>query len=93
MPSQVTDMIGWISSGILLLTIGRQVYTQWKTRIAKGVSRWLFVGQLTASSGFIVYSILLKNWVFTASNVAILITAVVGQVIYLRNTTGSHPAG
>jgi MtN3 and saliva related transmembrane protein len=79
------DWIGWGSSAILLLTVGRQVYTQWKTRSTAGVSHWLFLGQLTASLGYTWYSWLLHNWVFVSSNVALLVTAVVGQMLYLRN--------
>jgi MtN3 and saliva related transmembrane protein len=79
------DAIGWLSSAVLLVTIGRQVFTQWRTRSDIGVSRWLFIGQLTASIGFSVYSYLLHNWVFLVSNLALLMTAVVGEIIYLRN--------
>jgi uncharacterized protein with PQ loop repeat len=79
------DAIGWLSSAVLLVTIGRQVFTQWRTRSTIGVSRWLFIGQLTASVGFSVYSYLLHNWVFLVSNLALLMTAVVGEIIYLRN--------
>jgi len=53
------------------------------------VSKWLFVGQLTASTGFTLYSVLLHNWVYTASNVMLLVTAVIGEVIYLQNRR--HP--
>jgi len=79
------EWIGWASSFVLLTTIIRQVYTQWKTKSDVGVSRWLFVGQLTASMGFTIYSLLLRNWVYVFSNVALLITALVGEWIYLRN--------
>jgi uncharacterized protein with PQ loop repeat len=79
------ELIGWGSSLILLLTIGRQVYTQWKTRATEGMSKWLFVGQLAASTGYCVYSYLLHNWVFLCSNLALLVTAVVGEIIYFRN--------
>ena len=79
------DLIGWTSSVVLLATIGRQVYTQWKTRTTAGVSKWLFVGQLTASTGYTIYSVLLHNWVFMTSNIALLGTAVVGQALFLRN--------
>jgi MtN3 and saliva related transmembrane protein len=63
----------------------RQVYTQWRTHTDAGVSHWLFIGQVTASIGFTLYSVLVKNWVFIVSNVAILGTAVVGQCIYVHN--------
>ena len=77
--------IGWASSAILLSTLIRQVYTQWKSHEVNGVSRWLFIGQVTASVGFTIYSLLLQNWVFASSNIAILMTATAGEAIYLRN--------
>jgi MtN3 and saliva related transmembrane protein len=80
-----TELIGWASSFILLLTIGRQVYTEWKTKSTVGVSHWLFIGQVTASTGYIWYSWLLHNWVYVSSNTALLFTAVLGQVLYARN--------
>jgi MtN3 and saliva related transmembrane protein len=79
------DMVGWFSAIVLILTISRQVYTQWRTKCSTGVSHWLFIGQVIASSGFVIYSILVKNWVFVIANVFILATAVVGQCIYLHN--------
>lgn len=81
----MTELIGWISTFILCATILRQVYTQWKTRATAGVSKWLFIGQLAASAGFVVYSFLLENWVFVFSNVFLLITALVGEFIYMKN--------
>ena len=59
-----TNSIGWLSAIVLLATIGRQVYTQWRDGSSQGVSRWLFIGQITASIGFVIYSVLLKDWVF-----------------------------
>jgi uncharacterized protein with PQ loop repeat len=79
------DLLGWTSSLILLLTLIRQVYTQWRSGAIAGVSKWLFVGQITASTGYTVYSFLLHNWVYVTSNVAILLTAFIGEGIYLRN--------
>ena len=57
-----------------------------------GLSRWLFVGQVTASLGFCVYSVMLRNWVFVFTNAMLLITAVVGQCIYLRNKRRGAPS-
>jgi uncharacterized protein with PQ loop repeat len=88
-----TALIGWISSVILLATLLRQVYTQWRSRTAAGVSRWLFIGQLAASSGFALYSWLLGNWVFLVTNIALLATAVAGQLIYLSNKARSGAPG
>jgi MtN3 and saliva related transmembrane protein len=80
-----TDVIGWASTAVLLATIGRQVYSQWKSKATAGLSRWLFVGQMSASIGFTIYSYLLHNWVFLFSNAALLATAVVGEFIYISN--------
>jgi MtN3 and saliva related transmembrane protein len=81
----VVDLIGWVSAAILVMTISRQVYTQWRTRSVDGVSKWLFIGQLTASAGFIAYSAMVDNWVFVFANFFIFLTAVAGQCVYLRN--------
>lgn len=81
----LTELVGWIATGILLLTVGRQVYTQWRTRTTQGVSKWLFVGQIAASVGFVTYSALLGNRVFVVSNAFMLFTACLGQAIFLRN--------
>jgi MtN3 and saliva related transmembrane protein len=78
------EAIGWVSTAILLATLIRQVYTEWKSRTAAGVSKWLFAGQMAASVGFVTYSLLLGNWVFMGSNIAILGVAIVGQVLFLR---------
>jgi MtN3 and saliva related transmembrane protein len=90
------EAIGWGGAVVLLLTLGRQVYTQWRDGRAQGVSRWLFVGQLTASTAFLVYSWLLGNWVFVVTNALLLVTAAVGELIFLRNRrcerTGASPS-
>lgn len=83
---RAADWIGWASSLVLLATLTRQVWGQWQSRATSGVSRWLFVGQLMASTGFAVYSWLLHNWVFLVTNLALLITAVAGEWLYLINT-------
>lgn len=88
-----TEWIGWASAVVLLLTIGRQVYTQWKSRATAGVSKWLFVGQLAASTGFVVYSWAVANWVFVVTNVLMLVVALIGQALYWHNrrrAAGAH---
>ena len=81
----ITEVIGWVSAAILLATISRQVYKQWHDKTAAGVSKWLFVGQVAASSGFTVYSWLLENWVFMVTNALILTSAIVGEAVYRLN--------
>ena len=81
----MTDLIGWASTVILLLTVGRQAWSQWKQRSAAGLSRWLFVGR-SRRGGLRGCSWLLDNYVFVVSNVFLLIIAAVGQGLYLRNS-------
>ncbi len=78
------QVIGWASSAVLLLTLVGQVQRQWKARSVEGVSWLLFSGQTVASAGFVTYSFLVGNLVFTVTNCLILVTAVAGQVIYLQ---------
>lgn len=78
------DLIGWLASAILVATLSRQIWTQAHDDSARGVSRWLFAGQIASSLGFIAYSWMLDNWVFIVTNSIILLTAVVGQVVMSR---------
>jgi MtN3 and saliva related transmembrane protein len=72
----MTECIGWFAAAVLLATIGRQVYSQWRDGSTKGLSRWLFIGQITASLAFVVYSWLRGRWGFVVTNVLMLGTAV-----------------
>ena len=87
----LTELVGWAAALVLLATISRQVYTQWRTRSAQGVSKWLFVGQLAASTLFLIYSALLHNWVFVVTNALLLVAALFGEAIYLRNRRRGEP--
>lgn len=86
MTFHAADWIGWGSATILLATIGRQVYSQWRARTMQGVSRWLFIGQLAASTGFVIYSWLLGSWVFVVTNALMLVVAAFGQAMRFRFT-------
>jgi uncharacterized protein with PQ loop repeat len=78
----MTDAIGWVSSIILLLTLIKQVYKQWKDGETEGVSSWLFIGQLLSSIGFTIYSYLVGNWVFTITNGILTINNLIGICLY-----------
>lgn len=80
-----TDLIGWLSSFILVVTIAQQVHKQWRSNNSEGVSRWLFLGQLSASIGFTIYSCLVKNWVFVVTNSLMIANALAGYFIVLRH--------
>ncbi|WP_174236122.1 hypothetical protein [Rhodanobacter sp. L36] len=80
-----TSIIGWLASAILIVTLLWQVWTQAKTHSDKGVSRWLFAGQISASVLFLLYSLRVHNGVFVVSNAVILLTAIAGQWVFHRN--------
>jgi uncharacterized protein with PQ loop repeat len=79
------DVIGWFSACALMATLVAQILTQWRDRTSKGVSPWLFVGQLAASVGFIAYSVLVNNVIFIVTNALIACVAMFGQYTYYRN--------
>jgi MtN3 and saliva related transmembrane protein len=85
----MTEAVGWLSSLILLSTLAQQIWTQWRERSTKGVSKWLFVGQSAASVGFTVYSVLVENWVFVVTNALILVSAIVGMLLTYRHRSRS----
>ena len=88
----MTEIIGWVSSLILLLTIGKQIHKQWQDDSSEGVSKWLFIGQVAASSGFIVYSWAVNNWIFVITNALMLLSAIAGLgiVLYHRRRSRHH---
>ena len=90
--SGMPDILGWASSIILLFTFGTQILKQWRCRSAEGVSGWLFIGQAAASTGFTLYSALIGNWVFTATNALLLISALVGWGVtrHFKRNPGSE---
>lgn len=79
------EVIGWLSSVILIVTIAKQVHKQWQDHTSAGVSTWLFVGQLAASVGFTIYSLLVKNWVFAVTNGIMVINGLLGYAITVRH--------
>ncbi|HET7435846.1 MAG TPA: hypothetical protein VFN10_14155, partial [Thermoanaerobaculia bacterium] len=72
------------SSVILVLTIAKQVHKQWRDRTSAGVSTWLFIGQLAASTGFTIYSLLVHNWVFAVTNGIMVLNGLLGYAITVR---------
>ena len=81
----MTEAIGWASSAILVVTIARQVIKQWREHTSEGVSAWLFIGQMAASIGFTIYSVLVKNWVFVVTNALMVLNGLLGYAITLRH--------
>lgn len=75
------DLLGWAATAVLIATLWRQIWKQWTADDAQAVSTWLFVGQITASVLFIVYSAATGSIVFVVTNSLILLTAVAGQCL------------
>lgn len=80
------EYVGWASSIILLCTLVKQVYKQWNEGTKEGVSKWLFTGQLAASIGFTVYSVLTGNVVFIVTNSLLVINSIIGILLYYFNS-------
>ncbi len=89
----MTEIIGWVSSIILVLTISKQIYKQWQEESSEGVSKWLFIGQMAASLGFTIYSWLVQNWVFVVTNSLLLLSAFIGLGIVLYHRYGYSQSG
>ena len=70
--------IGWAASAVLVAMIVTQIVRQWRQGTSKGVSRWLFVGQLIASSLFVVYSVMVRDIIFIFTNALMAASAVAG---------------
>ena len=75
------QIIGFASSFILLMTVGKQVYKQWSDGTSEGVSKYLFIGQITASIGFLIYSIMKNDMVFIITNGLMVLNSLVGIAI------------
>ena len=78
------DILGWAATAILIATLLRQTLKQWKSPHPEAVSSWLFIGQMSASVLFTIYSLLLGNTVFVVTNLLLLGTAILGQVLAWR---------
>ena len=85
-----TELVGWVSSFILVLTIWKQIYKQWQEGSSENVSKWLFIGQMAASLGFLVYSWLVSNWVFVVTNLIMVVNGMVGLAIVLHHKSRSQ---
>lgn len=77
-PMDGSRWVGIASASTLVVTLFWQLRSQWKKGTSEGVSRYLFVGQLCASSGFAIYSVMIGDPVFVVTNVATGLAAVLG---------------
>jgi MtN3 and saliva related transmembrane protein len=80
----MSEIIGWTASLILVATLSKQVHKQWREKTSEGISTWLFIGQLAASTGFVIYSVMTGSAVFVFTNSVLTITNLVGLYLYFR---------
>jgi len=82
-----TDIIGWVSSCVLIATIGVQIRTQIRDNSSRGVSPLLFIGEIVSAAGFLTYSVLLGIPVYIVTNSIMILSSIVGLAVtlYHRN--------
>lgn len=78
-------MIGWGAVAALFLTMSGQAWKQWRDKVKQGVSKFFFLGQITASTLFLVYSAMVGDRVFVVGNALVLMAALTGGAILLYN--------
>jgi uncharacterized protein with PQ loop repeat len=87
------DVIGWLSSLLLIATMAKQIGKQWRARATEAVSKWLYLGQFVAEIGFVAYSYLVRNWVFLFTNVILLLLNCLGFFLLLRQRARARAGG
>ena len=82
---ETVDAVGWAAVAVLFATMAGQAWKEWRDRVKHGVSRWFFIGQVTASVLFIAYSAMVGNRIFVVGNALVLLAAIAGGGILLYN--------
>ena len=80
-----SEWVGWAAVGVLFCTLVGQAWKEWRDRVKHGISKWFFVGQVSATLLFIVYSAMVGNRVFIVGNVLVLLAALAGGAILAWN--------
>jgi MtN3 and saliva related transmembrane protein len=86
------DVIGWLSSLVLFLTLSKQIYKQWSDHTSAGVSKWLYIGQMVAEAGFVIYSLQVHSWPFVVTNGVLFCTNAVGLAIVYKHRSKNQSA-
>lgn len=84
---EAQQWVGWAAVLILFATMAGQAWKQWRDRVKHGISKLFFVGQITSSCLFLVYSALVGDYVFVVGNALVLTAAVAGGAILWFNRT------
>lgn len=94
MESVNPTFFGLLATAILLTTLCAQTIKQWREHATRGIARWFFLGQVSASVCFVIYSVLIHSTLFAVANALILASALAGYIVLrvnrsraLRNST------
>ncbi|HUP97807.1 MAG TPA: hypothetical protein VM073_07695 [Usitatibacter sp.] len=82
---ETEQIVGWAAVGALFLTMAGQAWKQWRDKVKQGVSKYFFVGQVTASTLFLTYSAMVGDRVFVVGNTLVLAASLAGGAILLYN--------
>lgn len=82
---ETAQIIGWSAVAALFLTMAGQAWKQWRDKVTTGIGKLFFVGQVAASSLFLVYSAMMGDRVFVVGNAMVLAAAVAGGLILWWN--------
>ena len=82
---ETEQIIGWAAVAALFFTMAGQAWKQWRDKVTKGIGKYFFLGQVTASSLFLVYSAMLGDQVFVVGNAMVLAAAIAGGLILWMN--------
>jgi uncharacterized protein with PQ loop repeat len=74
----VKDVVGWTASILVVVTLVAQIVKQWKSDTSRGVSPWLFVGEIASAVLFLWYAIMIHNAVYITTNILMAIASCVG---------------
>lgn len=82
---ETAQIIGWAAVGALFVTMAGQAWKQWRDRVKHGVSKYFFLGQVTASTLFLAYSAMMGDRIFVVGNALVLTASIAGGAILLWN--------
>lgn len=84
------DAIGWAASIVVLVTLVAQIVKQWKSDSSRGVSPWLFVGEIASALLFLWYAVTIHNAVYITTNTLMAIASCLGLGILIAHRRRGH---
>ena len=82
---ELEKVIGWAAVALLFMTMAGQAWKQWKDNVKRGIGKLFFVGQIAASTLFLLYSAMIGDRVFVVGNAMVLAAAIAGGSILWFN--------